>query len=215
MFRIKAKERVSVKRIYGGKFIKGEDGFSLTEVIAAVAVSSILIILAALAIVSFFTKFKELSYFADLQQQAFEAIETMKYGYPVLDELNQYRFFGIGNAQTATLEALSGGWGAYSGIRCTHETSYDGHSFDYIRFFWDRYDKKIRVQGFYGGIYFSEQLFPKSGDDRIEVTYFNLTSNTGNPSTNIVKMELRAEIIISEEKRREVFYTTTISLGRH
>lgn len=191
-----------------------ESGFSLAEVLAAVAVSTILIILAAIAILTFFTKYREISYFADLQQQAFDAIETMKYGYPILDSGNDYIFLGISNAKSATLESLSGGWGSYSGIMCLPDRSAPGHANDYIRFYWDRNAKVIRVQSLYGVRFISEQVFPKRGDDRIEVTYFNLTSSTGNPDTRVLKMEMKAEVIISEDQRREVSYTTTIALGR-
>ncbi len=195
------------------RIFRNDQGFSLTEIVAALAVSTILIILAALAIITFFTKFKELSYFADLQQQAFEAIETMKYGYP-LQDVDGYVFMGISNAKTATLEALAGGWGAYSGIYCVPDRSALGHANDYIRFYWDRNSKSIRMQALYGVRFYQEQIFPKVGDDRIEVTFFNLTSHTGTPDTRVLKMELTAEVIISEEKRKEVSYTTTIALGR-
>ena len=193
--------------------LRNNRGLTLTEMVAAFAVSTILIGLAAIAIITFYTKFRELSYFAELQQLAFDAVETVKYGYPIRDQ-DEYIFLGVSNAKSITLDALSGGWGAFSGVTVIPDRSAPGHSNDYVRYFWDRNSKSLRVQGLYGIRYFEDQFFPKRGDDKIEVTYFNLTSPTGAANPRVVKLEMKAEIRVSEDKVREVSYTTTIALGR-
>lgn len=193
--------------------VRNDRGITLTEIVAALAVSTILISLAAVAIITFLTKFRELSYFAELQQEAFNAVETVKYGFGIPDE-DEYLFLGIANAKSVTLEAASGGWGAFSGITCIPDRSAPGHSNDYVRYYWDRQARTLRVQALYGIRYYEEQIFPPRGDDRIEVTNFNLTSPTGAANPRVVKLELTSEITISEDKKKEVSYTTTVALGR-
>lgn len=193
--------------------VVNQKGLSLAEVLAGMVVSTILIGLAAIAIITFYTKFRELSYFADLQQQAFDAVETVKYGYPIAEQTG-YIFSGVANAKSLTLDAISGGWGSFSGITCIPDRSRPGHSNDYVRYYWDRNAQALRMQALYGIRFYSEQIFPKPGDDKIRVTHFNLTSPTGPVNPRVVKLELTAEIIISEENTKEVSYTTTIAIGR-
>ncbi len=196
--------------------VRNEKGITLTEIIAGMVVSTILIGLAAIAIITFYTKFKELSYYADLQQHAMDTIETLKYGYgfPDADVGGDHIFLGISNSKSVNLEALSGGWGQYTGIMCYPDRSQPGHENDYVRYYWDANSQSIRMQALYGIRFFQEQIFPRRGDDKIRVTHFNLISATGALNPRVVKLEMKAEVIVSEDKQKEVSYTTTIALAR-
>lgn len=198
------------------RFVKisgNSKGITLTEVLAAVAVSTILIAMAAVAIITFYTKFRELSYFAELQQRAFDAVETVKYGYPFPD-MNDYLFMGIANARSVELEATSGGWGTFGGIICYPDRSAPGHENDYVRYYYDRNSKSINLQALHGIRFYQEQIFPPRGDDTIEVTALTFASLTGTSNPRVIELNLKAEIIVTEESRKQVQYNTKIALGR-
>jgi len=194
---------------------KNEKGITLTEVLAGIVVSTILIGLAALAIITFYDKYVELSYFADLQQGGYELIETVKYGYP-FEELQDYVFIGAANADSLRLEELPGGWGTYSGIRCIPDRSALGHAYDFVRYYWRRYDRAVFVEARYGVRYYQEQIFPSRGDDRFEVTEFTITPLDVFDPNNIraIRLDLKAEAVISDEKKKEISYSTIITRGR-
>jgi hypothetical protein len=192
-----------------------EQGISLTEVLAGIVVSTILIALAAVAIITFFNKFTELSHFADVQQRAYETIETVKYGYP-FEELDTYVFVGIANADSIQLQALPGGWGRYSGVRCIPDRSAQGHAHDFVRYYYSRYDQAILMEARHGVQYYQQQIFPQRGEENIEITQFDFTPLGGGGANNprVVRLEIKAEAIISEEKRKEISYSTIIARGR-
>ncbi len=190
-------------------------GLTLAEVLAGIVVSTILIGLAAVAIMTFYSKYVELSYFADLQQEAYDLIETVKYGYP-FEELQDYVFIGATNADSLRLEELPGGWGTYSGIRCIPDRSAMGHAYDFVRYYWRRYDQAVFVEARYGIRYYQEQIFPKRGDDRFAVTEFTITPLDVYDPNNVraIRVDLKAEAVISDEKKKEISYSTIITRGR-
>ncbi len=208
------KKDITIKKKCNRLFLlSNQKGFSLTEVLAAATVSIILIAMAATAIITFYAKYKELSYYADLQQQAFDAVEVIKYGYPVQGAIDLV-FLGIANARSITMDATSGGWGMVSGVTCYPDRTAEGHSNDYVRYYWDRNTKSIMVQGLYGVRFYQEQLFPQRNDSHIEVTELGFTSLTGAEQIKVVEMTIKARVIISEEKHREITYKTNIALSR-
>lgn len=190
-----------------------QSGFTITEVLAAIVVSTILIAMAAVAIITFYTKYSELSAFARLQQDAFDAVETVKYGYP-FDLEHDYTFMGIANARRVTLETAGAQHGIHTGIMCYPVDEQTGGTHDYVRYFYDRDARAIRVQSLQGIRFYQDQIFPKRGDPHMEVTNFELTSLTGEENPRVINLKLKARVNISEDRWRYVTYETQIALGR-
>jgi len=188
-------------------------GFTLTEVLAAVAVSTILIAMAAVAILTFYTKYKELNLYAQLQQDAFDAVETIKYGYP-FDIANDYVFLGIANSRSVRLEVSGAQHGIHYGIFCFPEDGDAGGEHDYVRYYYDRDAKAIRVQSLQGVRFYQDQIFPRRNDSNIEVTSLHFSSLTGEENPRVIRLELKAMVSVSEDRTRYVTYRTNIALGR-
>lgn len=199
--------------VKGWGLIRNRQGITLTEVLAAVAVSTILIGMAAVAIITFYTKFRELSYFAELQQRAFDAVETIKYGYPFPD-MTDYLFLGVANSRSVQLEATSGGWGTFGGITCYPDRSAQGHENDYVRYYYDRHSKSLSLQALHGIRFYQEQIFPPRGESHIEVTSVSFSSLTGTRNPRVIKIELEADVIITDDSKKSVRYTTQVAIGR-
>ncbi len=203
------------RKLFGVKRYRldSESGFTLTEVLAAIAVSTILIAMAAVAIFTFYTKYRELRLFAELQQDAFDAVETIKYGYP-FDIEYDYFFMGIANSRSVTFEASGAQLGEYTGILCYPSDNRTGGTHDYVRFFYDRDRRAIRVQSLQGIRFFQDQIFPRPRDTNTEVTKLRFASLTGVENPRVVSMELEARVKVSEDRYRYVNYRTNIALGR-
>ncbi len=207
--------KVECKECMSVRVLGNERGISLVEVLSGIVLTALLVALAAVAIIIFYTKFSELSHFADVQQGTFETVETVKYGYP-FEDIEEYVFIGVANSDSLQLQALPGSWGNYAGIRCIPDRSATGHAHDFVRYYWSRYDQAIFVEARYGPRYYQEQIYPKREDDRTRVTHFNFVPLGGGGANNprVVRLEITAEAIISEDKTREVSYSTIISRGR-
>lgn len=200
---------------------KAESGFTLTEVLAAVAVSTVLIAMAAVAIFTFYTKFNELSLYSRLQQDAFHTMENMKYGYPVEFEAQQYYFYGIANARSVTLPETGGLIGSSTAIRINPGVDEDYESDGYrpwIQYYFDRYGRRVMVRGLVGprppGRNIDTQLFPPPNNPNMEVLDLVFTSLTGPDDIRVVNVKLSARVVTSESRARYITYETNVALGR-
>lgn len=201
-----------------------EAGFSLTQLLAAVVISSLTIAMATVAIFTFYTKYTELSLYSRLQQDAFFAIENMKYGYPVEFESQQYYFYGIANARSLTLPETGGVIGTSSAIRINpgvdEDYEIEGYR-PYIEYYFDRYSYRIMARGLVGprppGRSVDTQLFPRAGDPNIEVLeliFSELPDNVEEDNIRIVGIELQARVITPNNRARYITYKTNVALGR-
>lgn len=196
-------------------------GFTLLEVISAILLSTLLIGMAAVAIFTFYTKFNELSLYSRLQQDAFHAVENMKYGYPVELGHQEYYFYGIANARSVTLPETGGELGTSHAIRINpgvdEDLAADGYN-PWVQYYFDRYERRIMVRGLVGprppGRSIDTQLFPPRGSDHLEVMDLSFTTLTGIENIRVVELSMTARVVISDDRARYVTYRTRVALGR-
>lgn len=202
-----------------GILINNEKGITLTEIIAALAVSALLVGMAAITLLTFFGKYKELTYYAQLQQDAFDLVETVKYGYP-FKGIDEFIFLGVANSSSLTLDGTAGSWGLTTsrGVSCIPDRAEEGHSNDYVRYYYDGRSASIMVQGLYGPVFKQEQIFPSRNQELIKVTDFRIRSLTGSENPRLISIELEAEISLSTDPEdvrvKKVSYSTNVALGR-
>ncbi|MCB5230536.1 MAG: prepilin-type N-terminal cleavage/methylation domain-containing protein [Candidatus Cloacimonas sp.] len=214
------------RKVANVALLKNQKGFTLTEILSAIVVSLLLVGMAAITLLTFFGKFKELSYYAQLQQDAFDAVETIKYGYP-FQGVNEYLFLGVANANSVQLEGPGGSWAStFNSLTCIPDRSEQGHSNDYVRYYYDQRTQSIMVQGLYGVVFKQEQVFPTRNQDMIRVTQFRVSSMTGNSNPRLLTIEIDAELDLTgkqqqeqgsaeiKEKIKRVSYSTSIALGK-
>lgn len=198
------------------KYLLNQKGVSLVEIISVLVILTITTIFALSAIILFFNKYRELSYFSELQKSSLEAIETLKYGFPFTEGGGVYAFQGIVNANYAELMTPSMD-GNFVAIHLRHIHSRSGDH-DYVRFFWDRISQTIRMEAYRSASvpqFYQRRIFPEDPNSRIRVTNFDLSSLDGQTvNPGIIKMEMEAEIDIDEETVRRVHFTTNIAIGR-
>lgn len=79
--------------------IRNEKGFSLPELIASLPLVALVFIVIAIAVISFITTYEETRLYAQLQQELFEAVETIRHGFPVDGVSDDEGLFGLMTAR--------------------------------------------------------------------------------------------------------------------
>lgn len=195
--------------------LRNDKGFSLIELISALVLVAILFIMASWGVYAFIVKYQQLVRYADLQEEAVAAIETIKHGGPMGDSFNTI-FLGVASADSLQLLNYSYEHGGYRTIKCYSSKNETAHLNDYVEFYWDPITGKIKYNSLYGTSFTNaEQIFPQdANDERIKANklIFNFYH-----SNKIVTVDFEAEVRINEAEeeedieKRKVNFKTKIS----
>jgi prepilin-type N-terminal cleavage/methylation domain-containing protein len=154
------------------KILKSEAGFSLIELIAVMAISTVLIMVSASAISVFFNKYKEINAFVRLQTEAVKTLDVIRNGYPVGS--GQYQqFYGVSNAKALEITGRAAEAGKGTGIKIYPPISSDFQKFDFMHIYLE--NKAIRVNYSFNGVQVDSPryLFPSREElGEYEVTKF-------------------------------------------
>ncbi|MCB5271454.1 MAG: type II secretion system GspH family protein [Candidatus Cloacimonetes bacterium] len=163
--------------------LKRNDGLSLIELIAVLAMSTILILISAVGVSVFYKRYKITSDFIALQTEAMNCLQTIRNGYG----FNRgEEFYGVANAKE--LEIIGTVWGVGTGVRITPPSSKPQQRSDWVSFYLE--DGVIRMDYMYNGIGLNspKYIFPAREDrDKIQVTRFVVSD--GNSQGDILSLD--------------------------
>ncbi len=177
----------------------------MIELVSAIAIFGFLIAVSAVGFSVFFSKFGELSKWAELQKSAFECVLTVKNGLSVGSHQTQ-QFYGVANAENLTID-FNG-----NGITCKPPAHDAENIYDEVRFFWDgNYIRATYRQGQISTSY-PVYVFPQfKRNNDIRVSKFRFTKVNSGPDTKVVQLDFDAEIKISQNKTKRVSYITKMT----
>jgi len=189
--------------------VMNQKGYTLIELVVVVTIFGFLIMVSAVGFSVFFSKFRELSKWAELQKSAFECVMTIKNGISVGTGTNQ-QFYGVANAVQLSIEGVN----AVSGtsIVCKPPAHDAANIHDQVRFFWD--GNYVRATYRYGQLSTSYPIyvFPQfKRDNDIRVSKFRFTKVNSGPETEVIQLEFEAEMKISPTKTKTVAYVTKMT----
>jgi len=81
------------------RLFKNEKGYSLASLVAGLPLATLVFLIVTLAMVNFVKTYHETRLFTQLQEDVFQAIETMKFGYAVDGVSDNYGLIGLMTAQ--------------------------------------------------------------------------------------------------------------------
>ncbi|MCD6182288.1 MAG: hypothetical protein J7K89_07910 [Candidatus Cloacimonetes bacterium] len=157
------KRRTDIAHSESG-MIRNQLGFSLTDLVASLPLAALVLVILTLAILSFVKTYQETKLYVQLQNELFQAVETMRYGFarenitgdPNMPDGQKKPLAGLLTAQTVEISTNQ------QSIRIEPVKMTSGSAF-YSRFFVDP-NGHLRVSG-QSGInlfYTNELVFPSS-----------------------------------------------------
>lgn len=198
----------SLKRI-----VSNQKGVTLIELITVITISGMLILVSAVGLSVFFSKYKELNTWIELQRDALNCLNTMKMGVPVGNQLNT-EYYGIANARKMKLMGALFGGGTGNGIICYPPVTTVSQQPDRAQFYFD--GDAVRVYTVYKGVQQGspEYLFPTRDNlDIVEVQKFSITQMNSGSDIRIVQVNLSARVKLGKNKFRNIVLTTSMSRG--
>ncbi|MBM4403863.1 MAG: hypothetical protein FJ042_05715 [Candidatus Cloacimonetes bacterium] len=181
----------------------------MIELVVVVTIFGFLIAVSTVGFSVFFSKFKELSKWAELQKSAFECVLTVKNGLSV-GTGNSQQFYGIANAEKLYIQGVNAVTG--NTITCKPPAHEAANMNDQVRFFWD--GNYVRATYQHGQISSSYPLYvfpPYKRDNDIRVSKFRFTRLNSGDETKVVQLDFEAEMKISPTKTRKVVYVTKMT----
>lgn len=203
---------------YARKKFSQSSGFTLMELVASLAIAGIIFAAAAVALGTFFSKYNELSKYADLQSQAFDCLsQSIKYGRLIGNSANDKQWFGIANAESVELLGSESGEGA-QGIKILPAKTGSDHMNDWVKF--QLSGGKIVSSYRYGNSSSSAQtqVFPpklrynKPSDITVTDLRFKPVRVPGTSGKfSVVRVTLDAKIKVRSNYYKYVHYTTKMA----
>ena len=213
------------RRLKTTSIISNQRGVSLIELIVVMGITVILVMLSGSGVAVFFRKFEELKKYAELQNDAIELLNYIKFGIPVGDDasglvqtgLGDYQFknpkeyFGVNNA--VTIEFLNAPFGARqsNSIRVIPVTSREAGLLptDYADFYY--LNGAVRCRRVYQGVGSSTSLvlFPKAGKrDYITLEEIMFKQINSDSNVKVLDVTLRAKVEIGPKRFKHVNFRT-------
>jgi prepilin-type N-terminal cleavage/methylation domain-containing protein len=189
-------------------------GFSLVELISVMAIVVVLAAAAAYGISIFFFKYKELTYYADLQQDLFDTLQQMKNGVPI-GTGEGAPLLGVASATSLEFPAGINETGYSTEILCNAPIAMQTwHEADYVRFYWDQNRSRICMRYKYGQDSPSTPvvLFPTNHKSETKVTALQFKF-VGHSNNSVVQVTASAQIRVTSSLVRSVSYTTFMRLS--
>ena len=188
--------------------LSNQSGVTLIELITVLSISGLLILVSAVGLSVFFSKYRELNTWVELQADALNCINTIKMGVPV--GTNQdVQYYGVTNAKK--LELMGAVFGATSGngIQCTPPILTSAQSIDKAQYYYD--GRAVRVNYVYKGVQVASPLylFPKQEKlDQIQIQNFRIYKENSGEELYAIRVELSARMKISHDKYKTVTFKT-------
>lgn len=133
--------------------IKNEKGYSLAELVVSLPLAILIVIILTFAIINFSVSYHETQLFIQLQEELFEAFETMRYGYTKAGVTNGEQIIGLLSANKVDIGFID------NAIKITPVILHPGVPY-YARFYEN--EGKILASGQYGlKSYNNDRIFPK------------------------------------------------------
>jgi len=186
------------------KQLKNEKGYSLASLVAGLPLAVLVFTIVTLALVNFLTTYQETRLFNQLQDDLFQAVETMKYGYAVKNINQDYGLIGMMTAQKVEIANTK------DRVKLTPVIINPGQPF-YSTFYLDnkgviRCSGNYAFQAFHG---IDHPIFPESskkiGHNRQfkvdDLTFSVVQSNNGAPA--LVKINVEATVRFREKRDGE------------
>ncbi|HNW24479.1 MAG TPA: type II secretion system protein [Candidatus Cloacimonas sp.] len=198
-----------------------EKGFTLTETVAVMAISSLLIVTAALGIGVFFRKYQELSAYVDLQKDMVSFLNVLKYGQHIGTRSSEIEFIGITSAKGLKQISMTSVPGISKGIQITPPIS-NLYPTDFVNYY--LHDGYIKMEYKHHGTDSSSPtiLFPeKKLRDRVIIEDFLISDANKNnaifkymPNEQlcIINVDLKAKVKIRGDEYKSVHYKTTMAM---
>lgn len=196
------------------------NGFTLIEVISVLLISSMLIVIAGVGLSVFFSKYQEINAYVELQAEAMEFINYLKYGYSV-GSGSYTQFNGVASARAMEITGRSDEAGKGNGLKIT-PPSREEFPHDFIHFY--LHEGVIRADYMYNGVQVNYPLyiFPKRAEqDRIIIEQFKIGDANENNALFpykldeplcVVSVELKASVKTAKDRYRTVHFNTTMAM---
>lgn len=224
---------VRCNRRTGSDMIRNQKGYSLTDLVASLPLAALVLVILTLAILSYVKTYQETKLYVQLQNELFQAIETMRYGFareditgdPNEPDGSKTPLVGISTAQTVDISANQ------RSITVKPVKMQAGSDF-YARFFVDP-NGFLRVSG-QSGInlfYTNELVFPSSiseiaGEPKFKLLDFRVTPEYSSlDKVYVVGIYLKARVRFRkrlreqspnediEQNTRTIEYKTSVFVG--
>ena len=165
------------------KLLNNAKGIALTELLAAIPLTILVFVILIIGIVNFVTTYQEVRLYTQLQEELFDAVETMRYGYTKADvtgginDLDREKEGLIGLLTARKVEFGTGGSITIYPPSVDQTFGEEGY---WSRFYLDE-NKHLRVSARYGvKVFQNELVFPsginKVGNDyQFQITELNFT----------------------------------------
>ncbi|HAN40586.1 MAG TPA: hypothetical protein DCQ12_01505 [Candidatus Cloacimonas sp.] len=205
--------------------LSNQRGVSLIELIVVMGITVIMVMISGSGVAVFFRKFDELKKYAELQNDAIELINYIKFGIPMGDDgaaltqtgLGDYQFrnpkeyYGVNNA--VTIQFLNAPYGARqsNAIRVIPTATYEQGLLptDYADFYYS--NGAVRCRRLYKGEGSSVSLvlFPKIGkQDYISLDEILFRQINAGSSVKALEVTLRAKVEIGPKRYKHVNFRT-------
>jgi prepilin-type N-terminal cleavage/methylation domain-containing protein len=197
------------------KIRKSQAGFTLIEIVAAIAITGILFAAAATVFSAFFSKYEEFSGVSDLEKQAYDCLQRgIKYGLIMNESGGGKTWYGVANADSVNF--IYGGPAGADGIRLYTQAQSIEHQGDWVQIWWDRRGA-VRGSYLHGTLSPSSPIyiFPKpTRNNKITVTNLRFSQiNSSNPA-KVIQVDLSAAVEIRRNVFRYVHYSTKMAINK-
>ncbi|MDZ4121992.1 MAG: type II secretion system protein [Candidatus Cloacimonadaceae bacterium] len=190
------------------RLLGSESGFTLVETISVMLIMGFLLASAAVGLSVFIGKFREITRWVELQDEAFQALQTIKLGIDVGDAMNQ-AYFGVSGARF--LELQSSGYTGGRKLICRMPSEDAGHANDRVEFFYD--GTVIKAYVVWGPTSSTRVIFPNVKlQEHIKIEKFNIVEKNLGGELKAVTVELSARVQTSKDRTRRVDYSTVMAI---
>ncbi len=201
--------KMKTERIVNNPVLRKQRGVTLVEVIVVMLISTMLILIAAVGIGTFFRKYRELSAWAELQKDGLDCLNQIKNGIAVGNG-NNMEYIGVTNAMKLQLTNTT--TNSSSGLKITPPTTQEFGSPDYAHFY--LYDGVVRCTYVHHGIQAASPayVFPKPENlDNMIVDRFVVSKANTESDLLAVQVELHARVKTGEDRYRTIKFKTKMA----
>ncbi len=190
-------------------------GFTLIELVITLTITGIMIFMAGVGMMIFFTKFSQLNMYADLQNDAFDMMHTFKHGM-IVEGSDGGEFLGIMVADTLhPADQISPN--QFRVLKCVFKGTDALHQGDYVQFEYEPVDKNVVARYKYGVDSPSVPtiLFPVEHADDIRVIdlrFINSDPAISQGGQRLWGIQMDAEMDVGDDKVKRVHFETRIKV---
>ncbi|MBN2461643.1 MAG: hypothetical protein JXB60_08545, partial [Candidatus Cloacimonetes bacterium] len=208
--------------------VRDERGISLLELVAALPLAVLVLVLVSMAVTNFLTTFEETKLYVQLQEELFQAVETMRYGYTKKGVTDEEGLIGLITANSVTIRPDRAGI-TIRPIVITQGASEDNYKADFYLTDHGRLKTSARYNLLY---YYNQPVFP-SGDNFIgkdpqfKITSLRFTPEIASNDGRVFLLGIEIEAMVRFRERasqqtanedirlntKKIKYKTSVLLG--